>query len=147
MAGWVYDSRNRSLFADRGARHRLVFNTTIPGSDIEYYTVNYNYQQYWPVTSWATVLFQADLGYGAAFGNTTSLPPYKNYFGGGPDTVRGFQENSLGPKDDFGNPYGGDTLVSGQAAPSPTARPEVLKSAAALWKSPLIAAWAVTRSP
>ncbi|MCE7902292.1 MAG: outer membrane protein assembly factor BamA [Gammaproteobacteria bacterium PRO9] len=115
VAGWVYDSRNRSLFADRGARHRLVFNTTVPGSDIEYYTVNYNYQQYWPLTSWATMLFKVDLGYGDAFGDTTSLPPYKNYFGGGPDTVRGFQENSLGPKDDFGNPYGGDTLVSGQA--------------------------------
>lgn len=115
VAGWVYDSRNRSLFADRGARHRLVANTTIPGSDIEYYTINYNYQQYWPLTSWATVLFKVDLGYGDAFGNTTSLPPYKNYFGGGPDTIRGFRENNLGPKDDFGNPYGGDTLVSGQA--------------------------------
>ena len=56
-----------------------------------------------------------DLGYGAALGDTTSLPPYKNYFGGGPDTVRGFAENELGPKDDFGNPYGGDTLVAGQA--------------------------------
>ncbi|MEZ5564380.1 MAG: outer membrane protein assembly factor BamA [Gammaproteobacteria bacterium] len=115
VAGWVYDSRNRSLFADRGARHRLVANTTIPGSDVEYFTINYNYQQYVPLTRWATMLFKVDLGYGDAFGDTTSLPPYKNYFGGGPDTVRGFRENELGPKDDFGNPYGGDTLVSGQA--------------------------------
>ncbi len=115
LAGWVYDSRNRSLFADRGARHRLVANTTIPGSDVEYLTLNYNYQQYWPLARWATLLFNVDLGYGAALGDTTSLPPYKNYFGGGPDTVRGYQENQLGPKDDFGNPYGGDTLLAGQA--------------------------------
>ncbi|MEO8223556.1 MAG: outer membrane protein assembly factor BamA, partial [Gammaproteobacteria bacterium] len=115
LAGWVYDSRNRSLFADRGARHRLVANTTIPGSDVEYLTINYNYQQYWPLTRWATLLFSVDLGYGTALGDTTSLPPYKNYFAGGPDTVRGYRENNLGPKDDFGRPYGGDTLAAGQA--------------------------------
>jgi outer membrane protein insertion porin family len=115
LAGWVYDSRNRALFADRGARHRLVANVTIPFSDVEYLTFNYKYQQYWPLNRWATLLFSADLGYGTALGDTTSLPPYKNYFGGGPDTVRGFRENNLGPKDDFGRPYGGDTLVAGSA--------------------------------
>ena len=115
VAGWVYDSRNRALFADRGSRHRLVLNSTIPGSDVEYFTVNYNFQKYWSPTRWATLLFSADLGYGSALGDTTSLPPYKNYFAGGPDTIRGFSENELGPKDDFGNPYGGDTLVTGQA--------------------------------
>ena len=115
VAGWVYDSRNRALFADRGSRHRLVLNATVPGSDVEYFTVNYNVQKYWSPTRWATLLFSADLGYGAALGDTTSLPPYKNYFAGGPDTIRGFSENELGPKDDFGNPYGGDTLVAGQA--------------------------------
>jgi outer membrane protein insertion porin family len=114
LAGWVYDSRNRALFADRGARHRLVANTTIPGSDVEYLTLNYNYQQYWNMARWATLVFNVDLGYGTALGNTTSLPPYKNYFAGGPDTVRGFQENSLGPIDTLGNPYGGDTLVAAQ---------------------------------
>lgn len=114
LAGWVYDSRNRGLFADRGARHRLTGNVTIPGSDVEYYTINYNLQQYLPVNRWATFLFSVDLGYGAALGDTTSLPPYRNYFAGGPDTVRGYRENDLGPKDTFGNPYGGDLLTAGQ---------------------------------
>jgi len=114
LAGWVYDSRNRALFADRGARHRLVANTTIPGSDVEYLTINYNYQQYWHAARWATLVFNVDLGYGTALGDTTSLPPYKNYFAGGPDSVRGFEENSLGPIDTLGNPYGGDTIVAGQ---------------------------------
>jgi outer membrane protein insertion porin family len=114
LAGWVYDTRNRGLFADRGARHRLTGNVTVPGSDVEYYTINYNYQQYLPVSRWATFLFSADVGYGAALGDTTSLPPYRNYFAGGPDTVRGYRENDLGPKDTFGNPYGGDLLTAGQ---------------------------------
>lgn len=114
LGGWVYDSRNRSLFADRGARHRLVGNVTIPFSDVEYYKIDYNYQQYLPFRRWATFYINVDLGYGDALGDTTSIPPYKNYFAGGPDTVRGFSENSLGPKDTFGNPYGGNVLVSAQ---------------------------------
>ncbi len=115
VAGWVYDSRNRALFADRGSRHRLILNTTVPGSEVEYFTVNYTSQKYLPLTRWATMLFSLSMGYGAPLGDTTSLPPYKNYFAGGPDSVRGFAENELGPKDDYGNPYGGDTLVAGQA--------------------------------
>jgi outer membrane protein insertion porin family len=114
LGGWVFDSRNRALFPDRGARHRLVANATVPGSEVEYFTLNYNYQQYWNPARWATVLLSVDLGYGTALGDTTSLPPYKNYFAGGPDTVRGFEENSLGPIDTLGNPYGGDTLVAAQ---------------------------------
>ncbi|MGI9317148.1 MAG: BamA/TamA family outer membrane protein, partial [bacterium] len=50
-----------------------------------------------------------------AIGDTTSLPPYKNFFAGGPNTVRGYKENSLGPLDNFNNPYGGNMLVVGQA--------------------------------
>jgi outer membrane protein insertion porin family len=114
LGGWVYDSRNRSLFADRGARHRLVGNVTVPFSDVEYYKIDYTYQQYVPINRWTTLFFNMDLGYGDAIGDTTSLPPYKNYFAGGPDTVRGFSENSLGPKDTFGNPYGGNVLASAQ---------------------------------
>jgi outer membrane protein insertion porin family len=47
--------------------------------------------------------------------DTTSLPPYRQFFAGGPDTVRGFSESRLGPKDGFGNPYGGNLKVVGRA--------------------------------
>jgi outer membrane protein insertion porin family len=57
----------------------------------------------------------ADLGYGQAYGDTTAVPPYKNFFAGGPNTVRGYKENDLGPKDSLNNPYGGNMLVAGQA--------------------------------
>ncbi len=115
IAGWVFDSRNRALFATRGTRQRLVLSTTVPGSDVEYYTLNYNFQQYLPLAKWWNFVVNLDLGYGDKIGDTTAIPPYKNYFGGGPDTIRGFRENSLGPRDTFGNPYGGDLLIAGQA--------------------------------
>jgi len=115
IAGWVYDSRNRSLFASRGSRQRLLLNATAPGSDIEFWTATYTYTQFIPLSRYFTFMLNTDLRYGKAFGDTTAIPPYKNSFGGGPNTVRGFRENTLGPRDTFGNPYGGNMLVAGQA--------------------------------
>ena len=48
-------------------------------------------------------------------GETTALPPYRQFFGGGPDSVRGYRESRLGPKDDFGSPFGGNLKVTGRA--------------------------------
>jgi outer membrane protein insertion porin family len=112
--GWGFDSRNRGIFADRGARHRLNFSYTLPGSDVEFYTVNYDYLQFLPLSKWFTILNSFELGYGFDIGDTTSIPPYRRFFGGGPESVRGFRESRLGPKDSFGNPYGGNLKVTNQ---------------------------------
>jgi outer membrane protein insertion porin family len=42
------------------------------------------------------------------------VPPNRNFYLGGPDSVRGFKESTLGPRDSLGNPYGSDLAVSGQ---------------------------------
>ena len=55
-----------------------------------------------------------ELGYGDALGDTTSLPPYRSFFAGGPESVRGYRESRLGPKDSFGNPYGGNLKLTSQ---------------------------------
>jgi outer membrane protein insertion porin family len=114
-AGWSWDTRNRALFANRGFRHSFGLSVTFPGSDVEYASLNYNFRQYIPFTRFFTLAFRADLGYGQAFGDASSVPPYKNYFAGGPNTVRGFKEDSLGPADTRNNPYGGNMLVNGSA--------------------------------
>jgi outer membrane protein insertion porin family len=64
-----------------------------------------------PVWGRWTLAFTGDLGYGGGLGKTTSLPPYELFYGGGPDSVRGYQESRLGPKDQYGNPYGGNLNV------------------------------------
>lgn len=112
--GWGYDSRNRALFADRGARHRLSVSYTVPGSDVQYYTANYDYLQFLPVSKWLTFMLNTEIGYGHQLGSTTSIPPYRNFFAGGPDSVRGYTESRLGPKDSFGNPYGGNLKFTNQ---------------------------------
>ena len=114
IAGWSYDSRNRSLFADRGSRQQLFLSYALPGSGVEYYTVRHNFTKYIPLFGRWTIRLNSELGFGEALGDTTALPPYKQFFSGGPQSVRGYKESWLGPRDSFGNPYGGNVLVAGQ---------------------------------
>jgi outer membrane protein insertion porin family len=112
--GWRFDSRNRAIFADRGTRHRFNVGYTLPGSDVEYWSASYDYLQFVPIWRQFTLMFNAELAYGRALGDTTALPPYRQYFAGGPDSVRGFRESRLGPKDNFGRPYGGNIKTVAQ---------------------------------
>jgi outer membrane protein insertion porin family len=114
IAGWTYDSRNRSLFADRGSRQQFFLSYAIPGSEVEYYTARYNYTKYVPLFGRWTFRINAEAAFGEALGDTTALPPYKQFYGGGPRSVRGYKESWLGPRDSFGNPYGGNVLVASQ---------------------------------
>jgi outer membrane protein insertion porin family len=115
VLGWSYDSRNRALFADRGMRHTLSLSYTLPFSDVEYYSVNYDYLQFVPLVGRWTLAMAAELGFAMDIGPTTASPPYRNFFAGGPDTVRGYRESRLGPKDSFGNPFGGNLKVAARA--------------------------------
>lgn len=106
--GWGFDSLNRSIFADRGARHRFNVGYTMPFSDIEFWSASYDGLQLVPLGRYFTLLFNADIAYAKAAGKTTSVPPYLNSYAGGPTSVRGYQESYLGPRDSYGNPYGGN---------------------------------------
>ncbi|WP_405238987.1 outer membrane protein assembly factor BamA [Lentisalinibacter orientalis] len=114
VLGWTYDSRNRAIFADRGTRQRFVVSAAVPGSDVEYYTARYDLQKYFPITRNWIVSFASEFAFGEGINETTALPPYKQFYAGGPGSVRGFAESDLGPVDSFGNPYGGNLLVTSQ---------------------------------
>jgi outer membrane protein insertion porin family len=114
VGGWTYDSRNRALFADRGARQRLALSSTGPGSEVEFYTIRFDWRKYWPLFWDLSLRYSGEVSWGEDFGSTTTLPPYKRFFGGGPDTVRGYREGRLGPIDTNGNPYGGNAIVANQ---------------------------------
>ncbi len=114
LAGWTFDSRNRALFATRGTRQQLFLGFAVPGSDVEYYTARYSLTKYFPIYRKWILRLNTELGIGESLGDTTALPPYKQFYGGGPQSVRGFRESYLGPRDSFGNPYGGNILVASQ---------------------------------
>ena len=114
VAGWNWDTRNRTLFADRGTLLSTSISATTPGADVEYYVANANFLHYTPLFAGMTLVNTAAVDYGEPLGNTTSIPPYRQFFGGGPDNVRGYRESRLGPKDQFGNPYGGNMRITSQ---------------------------------
>ena len=109
---WRIDRRDAPVFAQSGAEQALSFRAALPGSDAEYFAAAYEAARYWPLGGPWTFDLRGRLGIAAAYGTTTSLPPYRNYFAGGPDSVRGFRESSLGPRDSLGRPYGGNVLAA-----------------------------------
>jgi len=111
--GWSYEGRNRALFPDRGLKVSISARYALPVSDVQYYATNFDSIIYVPLWGKWLISAQASVDYASALGRTTSLPPYLNYFAGGPDSVRGFRESTLGPRDNIGigNPYGGNFRV------------------------------------
>jgi outer membrane protein insertion porin family len=114
VAGWDWDTRNRTLFADQGMRQNLSVSVTTPASDVKYWIGNYQFIRYLPVYHGWTFSFLEGIDYGAPLGDTTAIPPYRQFYGGGPNNVRGFRESFLGPVDQFGNPYGGNMRITSQ---------------------------------
>jgi outer membrane protein insertion porin family len=117
--GWLYDSRNRTLFPTSGGTHRLNLSIAPPFNDVSYATVNFRSQQFFRIPG-VDVLERfplsasLNLGWSRALGDTTGVPPHRHVFTGGSESVRGFRDGSLGPRDSLGNPYGGDAGVSAQ---------------------------------
>ena len=114
VAGIDWDTRNRTLFADHGMHQSVSFSVTTPGSNVNYWIGDYQFLKYVPLTKGFDLSFLEGVDYGAPLGNTTAIPPYRQFFGGGPNSVRGFYESRLGPKDQFGNPYGGNLRITSQ---------------------------------
>jgi len=110
---WGHDSRDRSVFPTSGAAQALTAQATIPGSDLTYYKVGYQHRRYLPLTDDFVLSANADVSYGDAYGDTDRLPFFEHYFAGGRNTVRGFKDFSLGPRDSSDNPFGGNLKVVG----------------------------------
>jgi outer membrane protein insertion porin family len=116
---WIFEGRDRTLFPTRGTAQTFSIAAAAPGSDLQYLTATYRFQQYFrvplPLVRDVPFRISATAGYGMGYGTTDSLPPNRHFFVGGPDSVRGFRESTLGPRDSLGNPYGGDTAIYGTA--------------------------------
>jgi outer membrane protein insertion porin family len=86
----------------------------MPGSDLEFYKVSYNQEQYFPLSRQTTLYLNGDVGYGDSY-DDASLPFFENYYAGGKSSVRGFADNTLGPRDVFDDPLGGNVKLVGNA--------------------------------
>ena len=112
---WTHNTLNKATFPTQGVQHRISGVGMIPGSDIDYYKVGYRQQRYYPLAKDFVFKLNAEIGYGGGYMGTKGLPFFDNYFGGGNGSVRGYRNNSIGPRDSNGYPIGGATKIMGNA--------------------------------
>jgi outer membrane protein insertion porin family len=110
-----HDTRNRRIFPSSGGVRRISLEGKIPGSELEFYKVDLRVQQFVPLTNLFVFHAKADVGYGDGYGDFDNLPFFENYFAGGTRSVRGFEDNSLGPRDSDNDPLGGSFRTVGNA--------------------------------
>ncbi|WP_237044545.1 outer membrane protein assembly factor BamA [Aquipseudomonas alcaligenes] len=96
--GWSESTLNRGVLANRGHSQSLVLESTVPGSDLSFFKLDYRGQVFTPLSDKYTLRFHTELGFGDAYGSTSELPFYEHYFAGGFNSVRGFEDSSLGPR-------------------------------------------------
>lgn len=112
---YVHDTRNRTIFPTEGQRHRVSLQANAPGSDLQYQKLSYDGAVYKPVTDNVTFALKGRVGAGGASGDLDEVPFFDKYYAGGINSVRGFEQNSLGTRDEKDDPTGGDFSVTGTA--------------------------------
>lgn len=86
------------------------------GGDKDFYKISglgdvfFNYQEK------LVLEFKVRAGWADEYDDTKSVPIYERFFAGGADTVRGYKERSIGPRDSrTGDPIGGESMLIGNA--------------------------------
>ncbi len=115
--GFSYDTRNKRILPSEGILQKITTTVSLPsfGDSLQYYKVGYQTQWFKDIYKDFILTLGADIGYGDGYGDTTEFPFFENFFAGGPRSVRGFEENTLGPRDSANRPLGGDTRILGNA--------------------------------
>ena len=104
--GWSRDSRDSALVPNNGRLTSINFDWGLTG-DAQYLRTTAKFQQYIPFAKRFTFGFNADFSWGKGLSGRP-YPIFKNFYGGGLGSVRGFDQNSLGPVDVTGAYIGGN---------------------------------------
>lgn len=107
-AGFSHDTRNRTVLPTRGTLQQFDLKLAIPPGSETYYTLTWNQTSFFPLGLGLVYGLNSYVGVGSSYGKTTDVPPYEHFFAGGPDSVAGYQDGTLGPLDSNGLAYGGN---------------------------------------
>jgi outer membrane protein insertion porin family len=117
--GWGYNTQDRFLFPTSGQDINLSLLTGLPLSSraVGYYKLYGSWTHDLTVIKMGPRLplvleTHADFGYGGGYGGYgNDLPFFNRFYAGGIGSVKGYEYNSLGPKDANDNTMGGNVLT------------------------------------
>ena len=95
---WTRVTLNRGIFPTKGSSNSISFQTTVPGSTLNYYRVDYRNEFYQPLGGDFVFKITSRLGYTGIYGDTEIPPYFENFYAGGPYSIKGYETNSLGPR-------------------------------------------------
>jgi outer membrane protein insertion porin family len=96
-AGWVHDSRDSIMYTTSGVLQKLSAEASLPVLDLQYYKLQYKHAWFKEVFSGVSVMMNGEIGYAGAYGSEP-YPFFKNYYMGGVNSVRGYDNGALGPQ-------------------------------------------------
>ena len=95
---WTRVTLNRGIFPTKGSSNSISFQTTVPGSTLNYYRVDYRNEFYQPLGGDFVFKISSRFGYTGIYGDTEIPPYFENFYAGGPYSIKGYETNSLGPR-------------------------------------------------
>ena len=122
--GWNHDTRNAYFSPTRGGLISASTDIALPGSTIKYWKFTAKANHYWPIGGGFVLYLDGEVGYGKTYGSNginntqyaslqsavtaagggtlvdmrNNFPFFENFYSGGVTDVRGFQDNTLGPR-------------------------------------------------
>jgi outer membrane protein insertion porin family len=100
-AWWVTDGKDSAIFPTKGVYQRASAEVALPGGDLQYWKLTYQYQRYFPLSKRFTLMLNGEVGIADGYGKNSEMPFYKNFYVGGINSVRGYASSSLGPADEY----------------------------------------------
>jgi outer membrane protein insertion porin family len=108
--GWGRDSLDSAIYTTEGTVQRATAEISLPVFDMRYYKLNYLQRWFHPLSKDLTLMLHGEAGIAGGYGSK-ELPFFKNFYAGGPGSVRGYDSNSLGPRDSTDAVLGGPRRV------------------------------------
>ena len=110
------DTRDNRFFAHHGTYAYVAGESagSFLGGDRDFFKVTWGASRYFEPFKDHVLELTANFGLADSFGDSNAVPIFERFFAGGADTIRGYRERRVGPKDLLSNdPVGGESMVLG----------------------------------
>ncbi len=108
-----YSNINNVLLPTKGMQTKLTGKVAggILQGENDFYKLILDNNIYFPLYQDVAFRIKGEFAYAKEYADSEDLPIFERFFGGGADTIRGYEERSIGPKDENDEVIGGNTRI------------------------------------